>query len=204
MGSSPSSPPQAEHLGRKDFDGRGETLPVPNQYCVLIKIETSPPDRSITVWPKVVRRIGVISLEQSAILESSLSQSPGDVAKYADIASFVGMAIGAVGKAAHDLRQQFVQELRTEVRNTVAEDDVEEELRYLTSLWGKASRRSALASSSLNYSRKISVVHCNLLVYSVLWIQKRAIRIRKRIFLSVRKMNSSRCQRLRFSAESGT
>ncbi|MFT5405393.1 MAG: hypothetical protein ACI9DF_004242, partial [Verrucomicrobiales bacterium] len=33
--------------------------------------------------------------------------------------------------------------------------------------------------ASLNYSRKISVVHFNLLVYSVLWIQKRVIRIRK-------------------------
>jgi RNA polymerase sigma factor (sigma-70 family) len=64
-------------------------------------------------------------------------ESPGDGAKYADIASRVGMTEGAVGKAAHDLRQQFVQEVRNEIRNTVAEDDdVDEELRYLASLWG--------------------------------------------------------------------
>ena len=50
-----------------------------------------------------------------------------------------GGPTGAVGKAAHDLRQQFIQELRREVRNTVAEDDdVEEELRYLASLCVKS------------------------------------------------------------------
>jgi DNA-directed RNA polymerase specialized sigma24 family protein len=66
-------------------------------------------------------------------------ESPEDGANYADSASRVGMTTGAVGKAAHDLRQQFIQELRREVRNTVAEDDdVEEELRHLASLWVKS------------------------------------------------------------------
>lgn len=64
-------------------------------------------------------------------------ETPGDGANYADIASRVGMTEGAVGKAAYDLRQQFVEEVRNEIRDTVADDDdIDEELRYLASLWG--------------------------------------------------------------------
>ncbi len=62
-------------------------------------------------------------------------ESPGDVAKYSDIAARLGMTEGAVAKAAHDFRQQFGQQIRQEVRDTVAEeDDVEDELRYLVTL----------------------------------------------------------------------
>jgi RNA polymerase sigma factor (sigma-70 family) len=62
-------------------------------------------------------------------------ESPGNVAKYADIAARLHMTEGAVAKAAHDFRQQFGQQIRQEVRDTVAEDDdVEEELRYLVTL----------------------------------------------------------------------
>ena len=62
-------------------------------------------------------------------------ESPGDVEKYACIAARLGMSEGAVGKAAHDLRQQFAQQIRLEVRDTVArEEDVEDELRYLVRL----------------------------------------------------------------------
>ncbi|MGK0190218.1 MAG: RNA polymerase sigma factor (sigma-70 family) [Verrucomicrobiales bacterium] len=68
-------------------------------------------------------------------------ESPGDGAKYADIASRLGMTAGAVGKAAHDLRRQFGEEVRNEIRNTVAgDDDVDEELRYLASLWGGVNK----------------------------------------------------------------
>ena len=51
------------------------------------------------------------------------------------IAERLEMTEGAVGKAAHDLRQQFAQRIRQEVRDTVARDeDVEGELRYLVRL----------------------------------------------------------------------
>ena len=62
-------------------------------------------------------------------------ESPEAVEKYALIAERLGMTEGAVGKAAHDLRQQFAQQIHQGVRDTVARDeDVEEELRYLVSL----------------------------------------------------------------------
>lgn len=62
-------------------------------------------------------------------------ECPEDVEKYAVIAERVGMSEGAVGKAAHDLRQQFAEEIRSEVRETVAQEtDVEGELRYLIQL----------------------------------------------------------------------
>ena len=62
-------------------------------------------------------------------------ESPENVAKYSDIASRLGMTEGAVGKAAHDFRKQFGEQIRQEIRDTVAEDDdVEEELRYLVTL----------------------------------------------------------------------
>lgn len=55
--------------------------------------------------------------------------------KYAVIATRLGMSEGAVGKAAHDLRRQFAEQIRKEIRDTVARDqDVEEELRYLVHL----------------------------------------------------------------------
>ncbi len=62
-------------------------------------------------------------------------ESPGNVEKYAAIASRLGMSEGAVGKAAHDLRQQFAEQIRREIRDTVARDeDVKDELRYLMRL----------------------------------------------------------------------
>ncbi len=62
-------------------------------------------------------------------------ESPGNVEKYAAIAARLGMTEGAVGKAAHDLRRQFAQRIRQEIRDTVARDeDIEGELRYLVNL----------------------------------------------------------------------
>ena len=62
-------------------------------------------------------------------------ENAADVEKYADIAKRLGMTEGAVGKAAHDLRQHFAEQIRQEVRDTVARDqDVEGELRYLIRL----------------------------------------------------------------------
>jgi len=62
-------------------------------------------------------------------------ESPGNVEKYAKIATRLGMTEGAVGKAAHDLRRQFAEQIRQDIRDTVARDeDVKEELRYLVRL----------------------------------------------------------------------
>lgn len=62
-------------------------------------------------------------------------ESPGNVERYAVIAARLDMSEGAVGKAAHDLRQQFAEQIQREIRDTVArEEDVKEELRYLMRL----------------------------------------------------------------------
>lgn len=51
------------------------------------------------------------------------------------VAERFGMSVGAVRKAAHDLRQRFAVLLRHEVRRVVGTDaEVEEELRYLATL----------------------------------------------------------------------
>jgi RNA polymerase sigma-70 factor (ECF subfamily) len=56
---------------------------------------------------------------------------------YATLATELQMTEGALRVATHQLRRRFGQLLRTEVANTVARpEDVEEELRYLLSLWG--------------------------------------------------------------------
>ncbi|MFT4640053.1 MAG: RNA polymerase sigma factor (sigma-70 family) [Verrucomicrobiales bacterium] len=65
-------------------------------------------------------------------------ESPGNVAKHADIATKLGMTEGGVSKAAFDFRQQFAEQIRKEVRDTVAsDDDVDDELRYLVRLLHK-------------------------------------------------------------------
>ena len=62
-------------------------------------------------------------------------ESPENVEKYSVIADRLEMTEGAVGKAAHDLRHQFAEQIRLEIRDTVSRDqDVEEELRYLVRL----------------------------------------------------------------------
>ncbi len=62
-------------------------------------------------------------------------ESPGSVEPYAEIAARLGMTEGAIGKAVHDLRRQFAEQIQAEVRDTVArEEDVEGELRYLVDL----------------------------------------------------------------------
>lgn len=61
--------------------------------------------------------------------------NPDSVEKYAAIAARLGMTEGAVGKAAHDLRRQFAEQVQREIRDTVARDeDVKGELRYLVRL----------------------------------------------------------------------
>lgn len=62
-------------------------------------------------------------------------ESPGNLEKYGLIAARLGMSEGAVAKAAFDLRQQFAELIRREIRDTVArEDDVKDELRHLVRL----------------------------------------------------------------------
>jgi len=62
-------------------------------------------------------------------------EDPGRVERYAEIAGRLGMSEGAVGKAAHDLRRQFAEQVQREVRDTVAqEEDIKDELRYLIRL----------------------------------------------------------------------
>ena len=62
-------------------------------------------------------------------------ESPGNLEKYGVIAARLGMSEGAVAKAAFDLRQQFAERIRKEIRETVArEEDVKEELRHLVRL----------------------------------------------------------------------
>ena len=62
-------------------------------------------------------------------------ESPDGLEKYAVIAGRLGMTEGAVGKAAHDFRRQFAEQIRQEIRDTVAdEEDVKDELRYLVRL----------------------------------------------------------------------
>ena len=62
-------------------------------------------------------------------------ESPGDAEKYAPIGARLGLTENAVAKAACDLRRQFAEQIRREVRDTVATDeDVMEELRYLARL----------------------------------------------------------------------
>ncbi|HWX21145.1 MAG TPA: sigma factor [Candidatus Binatia bacterium] len=56
---------------------------------------------------------------------------------YATLATELQMSEGALRVATHQLRRRFGQLLRAEVANTIArQEDTEEELRYLLSLWG--------------------------------------------------------------------
>jgi len=54
---------------------------------------------------------------------------------YAEIAKRHGMTESAVGAAAHRLRKKFGEFLRHEVEQTVAPEYVDDELRYLISVW---------------------------------------------------------------------
>jgi RNA polymerase sigma-70 factor (ECF subfamily) len=72
--------------------------------------------------------------ELFAALRLSLEGSP-DAENYRDIALRLGTTEGAVGKAAHDLRQQFAARVRMEIRATVPdESEVDDELRHLVRL----------------------------------------------------------------------
>ena len=58
-----------------------------------------------------------------------------DAESYADLATRLGMTEGAVKKAAFDLRRQFAERVRAEIRSTVHDDaEVEDELRHLVAL----------------------------------------------------------------------
>jgi RNA polymerase sigma-70 factor (ECF subfamily) len=74
-----------------------------------------------------------------AALEPALF-ADADAPAYAQIARNLGMTEAAVKMAALRIRQRLKAMIRDEVRQTVAsEDDLEEELRYLLSLFDKAS-----------------------------------------------------------------
>ena len=102
----------------------------------------SPEEAFDRTWAEALVTRSMRALEQRwenrAALFSALRltvESPGHVEKYAAIAVRLGMSESAVGKAAHDLRQQFAEQIRQEIRDTVARDeDVEDELRYLVRL----------------------------------------------------------------------
>ncbi len=55
---------------------------------------------------------------------------------YAEIAKRHNMSVGAVGVAIHRLREKFAEFLRYEVAQTVAPENVDDELRYLIAVWG--------------------------------------------------------------------
>lgn len=103
---------------------------------------TSPEAEFDRRWAEALVVRAMAQLEESWAHRSALFaalrltvECPGDVEKYAAIAARLGMTEGAVGKAAHDLRRQFAERVRAEIRDTVARDeDVEEELRYLVRL----------------------------------------------------------------------
>jgi RNA polymerase sigma-70 factor (ECF subfamily) len=110
--------------------------------AIMVHRETSPEEAFDRTWAGalVARSLKVLESrwENRADLFSALRlqvESPEKVEKYATIASRLGMTEGAVGKAAHDLRQQFAEHIRREIRDTVARDeDVKDELRYLVRL----------------------------------------------------------------------
>lgn len=111
---------------------------------LLYPVSASPEEAFDRAWAQelIARAMGRLAKrwEKRAGLFRELRftvETPGDGRSYADIASRAGMTEGAVGKAAFDLRRQFVEEVRNEIRDTVADDDdIDEELRYLASLWG--------------------------------------------------------------------
>ena len=104
--------------------------------------ESSPEDAFVRALAEALVTRAMAALEARWVKRSALfaelrvtvDGSP-TVDKYADIGGRFGMTEGAVSSAVHQLRQQFVEQVRQEVRDTVAEeDDVEEELRYLVQL----------------------------------------------------------------------
>jgi DNA-directed RNA polymerase specialized sigma24 family protein len=110
--------------------------------AVPLLAETSPEKAFDRTWAEALVAHAMSAVEarwsHRAELFAALRltvECPEDAEKYAVIARRTGMSEGAVGKAAHDLRQQFAEEIRCQVRETVAQDaDVEEELRYLIRL----------------------------------------------------------------------
>ena len=103
---------------------------------------TTPEDAFDRSWAEALVTQAMLVLQERwenrpALFEALrlMVESPGNVEKYAAIAERLEMSEGAVGKAAHDLRRQFAEQIRLVVRDTVARDeDVEEELRYLIGL----------------------------------------------------------------------
>lgn len=104
---------------------------------------TAPPEEAFDrSWAEALVTLSLKALEprweNRAELFAALRlvvESPGNVEKYATIAARLGMTEGAVGKAAHDLRRQFAEQIQREIRDTVTRDeDVKEELRYLVRL----------------------------------------------------------------------
>ena len=62
-------------------------------------------------------------------------ENPGDIEKYSTAVERPGITEDAVANAASDLRRQFAEQFRQQVRDTVGRDeDVEGELRYLVQL----------------------------------------------------------------------
>jgi hypothetical protein len=103
---------------------------------------TSPEDAFDRAWMAALVARTMVALERRwenrAALFAALRltvEGTGEVEKYAAIGARLGMTENAVCKAAYDLRRQFAEQIRLEVRDTVAtEEDVMEELRYFARL----------------------------------------------------------------------
>jgi hypothetical protein len=119
-----------------------ELQPWEDMRAILGDRETTPEEAFDRTWASALVARSMKALESRwehrAELFSALRlqvESPDNVEKYGAIAARLGMSEGAVGKAAHDLRQQFAEQIRREIRDTVARDeDVKDELRYLVRL----------------------------------------------------------------------
>jgi RNA polymerase sigma-70 factor (ECF subfamily) len=110
--------------------------------AITLNPASSPEESFDRTWAQALVARSMLALESRwnhrADLFAALRlqvESPESVEKYSVLAARLGLSEGAVGKAAHDLRQQFAEQIRREIRDTVARDeDVKEELRYLVRL----------------------------------------------------------------------
>lgn len=108
----------------------------------LFSREASPDEAFDRAWVTALVARTMTALEQRwenrkelfAALRLTVEGS-GTSEKHATIAARLGMTENAVNKAIYDLRKQFAEQIRREVRDTVATDeDVMDELRYLVRL----------------------------------------------------------------------
>ena len=113
-----------------------------NAEPAFISREDSPEEAFDRAWVAALVARTMAALEQRWVNRRELFEAlrltvdgSGDAEKHAVIGARLGMTENAVNKAAYDLRKQFAEQIRREVRDTVAADeDVMDELRYLVRL----------------------------------------------------------------------